>query len=115
MAQTLCARLQNSVILSDLQSYLSHLKKEQSKAVSGLIVNYSGLFSDVPSQTTLLCHNIDVGDNQPIKQHPYRINSKKQVVMKSEVTYLLEHGFATRSQSPWSSPCILVPKSDSTF
>lgn len=114
-AQTLCARLQNSVILSDLRSYLIHLTEEQSKAVSNLIVNYSDLFSDVPSQTNLLCHDIDVGDSQPIKQHPYRINPKKRVIMKSEVTYLLAHGFATRSQSPWSSPCILVPKSDSTF
>lgn len=114
-AQTLCARLQNSVILSDLRSYLIHLTEEQRKAVSNLIVNYSDLFSDVPSQTTLLCHDIDVGDSQPIKQHPYRINPKKRVIMKSEVTYLVAHGFATRSQSPWSSPCILVPKSDSTF
>lgn len=114
-AQTLCARLQNSVILSDLQSYLSYLAEKQSKAVSNLIVTYSDLFSDVPSQTTLLCHDIDVGDSQPIKQHTYRINPKKRVVMKSEVTYLLEHGFANRSQSPWSSPCILVPKPDSTF
>ncbi len=35
--------------------------------------------------------------------------------MKSEVEYLLQHGFAKPSQSPWSSPCLLVPKSDSTY
>ncbi len=35
--------------------------------------------------------------------------------MRNEVQYLLEHGLAVPSQSPWSSPCILVPKSDSTY
>lgn len=35
--------------------------------------------------------------------------------MQSEVQYLLDNGLAVPSQSPWSSPCILIPKSDSTF
>ena len=35
--------------------------------------------------------------------------------MKSEVKYLLDHGLAQASSSPWSSACILVPKSDKTF
>ena len=32
--------------------------------------------------------------------------------MKEEVDYLLEHGIATPSKSPWASPCLLVPKED---
>ncbi len=28
---------------------------------------------------------------------------------------MLQHGFATPRQSPWSSPCLLVPKSDSSY
>ena len=35
--------------------------------------------------------------------------------MRQEVEYLLEHGFAKPSKSPWSSPCLLVPKPDGTF
>lgn len=35
--------------------------------------------------------------------------------MKDEVEYLVFNGFAVASQSPWSSPCILVPKSDGSF
>ncbi len=34
--------------------------------------------------------------------------------MKDETQYLLEHGLAVPSSSPWCSPCLLVPKSDST-
>lgn len=32
--------------------------------------------------------------------------------MKSEVEYLCENGLAKQSFSPWSSPCLLVTKSD---
>lgn len=32
--------------------------------------------------------------------------------MKKEVDYLVEHGFAVPSFSPWSSPCLLEQKSD---
>ncbi len=35
--------------------------------------------------------------------------------MRREVEYLLKHGLVTPSQNPWSSPCLLVPKQDSTF
>lgn len=35
--------------------------------------------------------------------------------MKEEVNYLLEHGFAKPSFSPWSSPCLLVPKPDHSY
>lgn len=35
------------------------------------VLNVTGLFADVPSQTQLLKHDIDVGASPPIKQHPY--------------------------------------------
>ncbi len=34
--------------------------------------------------------------------------------MKKETQYLIEHGLAVPSSSPWCSPCLLVPKSDGT-
>lgn len=76
---------------------------------------FSILFSDVPGRTSVCTHGIDVGNAKPIKQHPYRLNPRKREVIKAEVDYLLKHGMAVPSQSPWSSPCLLVPKPDSTF
>ncbi len=35
--------------------------------------------------------------------------------MKQEVEYLVQNGFAKKSNSPWSSPCILVPKADGSL
>lgn len=68
------------------------------------------LFNDIPTQTAVVRHVIDVAGATLVKQHAYKQND-----MSEEVRYLLEHGLARPSNSPWSSPCILVPKPDGTF
>lgn len=42
----------------------------------------------------------------------YRVNPVKRAQMKTETEYLLQHGFARHSSSPWSSPCLIEAKSD---
>lgn len=113
--QASCGRFSNSSILATLPSHLSYLSKNQRDDVIELIHKYSTLFGDVPSQTNMLMHDIEVGQSTPIKQHPYRVNPHKRQAMKDEVKYLVSNGFAVPSQSPWSSPCLLVPKSDGSF
>ena len=70
--------------------------------------------SDVPSETNVLEHDIDVGDVKPIKRHAYRTNPEKRTLFRREVEYMLKHGIAEPSNSSWSSPCILVPKVNTT-
>lgn len=111
-APVLCARLQNSQVLGDLETHLSHLSGSHKSDIVGLIESNHALFSDVPTQTTVLQHSIDVGDCLPIKQHVYRVNPTKRAQMQKEVEYSQKHGLAVPSLSPWSSPCLLVPKSD---
>lgn len=72
------------------------------------------MLNDVPSRTTVLEHDIDVGNATPIKQHPYLCSPAKKEVMKKELDHLIENGFAKPSRSPWSSPCVLPSKSDGT-
>lgn len=72
------------------------------------------MFQDIPSRTSLIEHDVDVGNAAPIRQHPYRVNATKREVMRKEVSYLLENDMAKPSNSSWSSPCILVPKPDGT-
>ncbi len=108
------SRLQNSEILKSLPSFLNHLSGKEYTDVCALIQLFPSLFKDVPGRTSVLQHDVDVGDAHPIKQHPYHVNPYKREVMKAEVEYLLQNGLAVPSQSPWSSPCLLVPKPDST-
>lgn len=67
---------------------------------------------DVPGHTAVLHHDVDAS---PVKEHPYHINPHKRGIKKAEVEFLLWHGLAESSKSPWSSPCLLVPKPYSTF
>ena len=108
-------KLQNSQILNDLGTKLSHLPLVQRKELAEVITQYSEVFPDVPSKTTLIEHDVDVGDFAPIKQHPYRVSPMKKELLDKEVQYMLKNDIIEESQSNWSSPCILVPKHDGGF
>ena len=79
-----------------------------------LVSEYPCLFGDVPSQTTVISHDIDVGKARPIKQAPYRVNPVKRELMRKECKYLLSNGLAEPSSSAWSSACLLEGKPDGT-
>lgn len=88
---------ESSEVLKTLPTYLSHLPSAQKSDIEALIQSHLTLFGDIPTCTT-------------IKQDAYRV--AKREVMKKEVSYLLEHGLAKPSGSPWRSPCLVTPKSD---
>ena len=108
-------KLQNSQILNDLGTKLSHLPSVQRKELAEVITQYREVFPDVPSKTDLTEHDVDVGDSAPIKQHPYRVSPMKKELLDKEVQYMLKNDIIEESQSNWSSPCILVPKHDGGF
>ena len=108
-------KLQNSQILNDLGTKLSHLPLVQRKELAEVITQYREVFPDVPSKTNLIEHDVDVGDSAPIKQHPYRVSPMKKELLDKEVQYMLKNDIIEESQSNWRSPCILVPKHDGGF
>ncbi len=99
-ALTSCGRLSNSAILSTLPTYLSYLSEKHRNDIIELINKYPSLFNDVPSQTKVLVHDIDVGQSTPIIQHAYRVNPCKRQVMRGEVEYLVRNGFTCRQSEP---------------
>ncbi|KAK7926200.1 hypothetical protein WMY93_008510 [Mugilogobius chulae] len=109
-----CGRLSNSEFMSSLGARLSYLSEDQLGDIVALLQSYPSLLGDTPSRTSVLEHDIDVCSAAPIKQHAYRCPLPKREAMKKEVQYLLENGLAKPSHSPWSSPCLLAPKSDGT-
>lgn len=106
--------LGNSEIFENLESYLSHLAPVKRSDMMSVLNSFKSIFSDVPTETNVLEHDIDVGDTKPIKQHAYRVNPEKRALLRTEVDYMIKHGIAEPSCSPWSSPCILVPKANTT-
>ena len=53
-------KLQNSHILNDLGTKLSHLPLVQRKELAEVITQYREVFPDVPSKTNLIEHDMDV-------------------------------------------------------
>ena len=67
---------------------------------------FSFCVSDTPTCTSLVQHDVDVGEAKPIRQRFYRIPMEKRRRMDSEVQYLLDNGLAVPSDSSCASPCI---------
>ena len=109
------SKLENSDILRNLNNKLSHLEPSQQEELKQLIHEYEHLFPDIPTRTDKIYHDVIVEDSKPIKQHPYRMNPLKQKYLRDEVKYLLKNDFIEPSQSNYSSPRILVPKSNGTY
>ena len=105
-------KLKNTDILRNLESLLGHLWAEGRSELTALIHSNLCLFSDTPSQTHMIVHDIDVEGAHPIRQHFYCVSEEKRQVMDTEIKYMLENGIAEPSCSSWASPCLLVEKSD---
>lgn len=110
----LCGLLSNSEALANLEALLSHLSVDRRGELVSLIRQFSRLFSDVPTRTTWIEHDIEVGDVEPIKQRFYRMAPNNLAVLTSEVEYMVRNGMAIPSFSSWASQCVLVPKADKT-
>ena len=108
-------KLNDSSVLANLSKKLKHLSKIESVELEQLILENSNIFQDVLSKTATMKHDIDVGNAELVKQHPYRVNLQKRAYLHQEVRYMLDNDLIEASQSPWNSPCILVPKPDKSY
>ncbi|KAL6473519.1 hypothetical protein MHYP_G00170800 [Metynnis hypsauchen] len=108
-----CAAAQRK--LGKAQGKMQRLFNHQErKDIVNLVEAFPSLFPDVPTCTTVIEHDIDIGSSQSVKQHAYRVNPKKRELLRREEDYLLAHDFVEPSSSAWSSPCLLVLKPDGT-
>lgn len=107
-------RLKNSETLANLEGWVKHLSCKQRSELNSMLTEFSVLFSDTPSRTHLIEHDIDVGDVKPVRQRFYRVSFDKRQKFEAEVNYMLENNIAKPSFSDWASPCLLVGKSDGT-
>ena len=114
-------RLSNSQILANLKAKIGHLKfyinQSQIAELKAFIQGSSALFPDVPSRTKLMwctMMQLNVGEAEPVKQPPYRVNPQKRKLLQQEVEYMFKNDVIERTHSVWSFPYILVPKPDKT-
>ena len=91
------------------------LSQEQFAAVQNLLHEYSDIFSNIPSRTSVTEHKVDTGEAPPIRSPPYRIPQSLLKTVNDELRQMLELGIVRPSKSPWASPVVVVPKPDGTI
>jgi hypothetical protein len=92
-----------------------NLTLDQSEAVKTLLREYGDIFSKDDSdlgRTGLVRHEISTGEAKPIKQPPRRLPIHQRSEAEQQIKDMLERRVIEESNSPWSSPIVLVKKKD---
>lgn len=97
---------------------LKHLTKEEARRAREFLRCYQHVFAepDTPmGRTDIVQHRINTGDAQPIRQAPRRLPLARQEQVEKMVKEMTEQGVIEESNSPWSSPVVLVTKKDGSL
>ena len=57
-------------------------------------------------------HSIDTGSSRPVKQPPWCTSFEEKEVIERQLSELLLEGKIQASESPWTSPVLLIKKKD---
>ena len=115
-----------SCTMSDLPEYLHdlynrscvNLNEEEKQEFMQLLIKHQDVFAksnDDLGTCNVTKHHIDTGQAKPIKQTPRRIPFGLQDEANKEIKSMLEKKVIRNSNSPWSSPVVLVRKKDNTL
>lgn len=83
--------------------------------VYNLLSNFSDVFSQGPhdlGRTDIVQHCINTGETSPIRQLPRRLTLAKQQEAAKAVEEMEKDGVIEASNSPWTSPIVLVKMKD---
>ena len=92
-----------------------HLNDGEKELLFHLLMEYADVFAFNSGQigrTSILKHRIDTGNTPPVHLLPRRIPQSHREEMAKLVKDMLEQGAIQQSDSPWSSPMVLVKKKD---
>ena len=107
-----------AIIDAYLDKTCAHLSKETFEQLRLLLLEYHDVFS-LTDEDQGFCdlspHVIDTGDTEPIKQRTRRVPPHRLSALQDLLNNLLRKGIVRESNSPWSSPIVLVPKRDDSI
>ena len=85
------------------------------KDIEALEAAYPQVFSDVPGRTDLCQLVISTISEQPLAAQFRRVPDKWKEGVRHEILEMEKKGIIVRSNSPWSSPVVPVPKPDGSI
>ncbi|GBN27531.1 Transposon Ty3-I Gag-Pol polyprotein [Araneus ventricosus] len=100
------------------QMIASDLNNDQERRLLAVLQEYSGAFKkrkEIESPRVTVKHRINTGDHPPLSQRAYRVSPTERRAIHDEVEKMLESRIIRPSESPWSSPVVLVRKKDNSW
>ena len=64
--------------------------------------------------TDIMMHRIDTGSSPPIRKRAYRYSPEDRMEIAKQTREMLQAGIIEESDTPWTSPVLLVTKKDGT-
>ena len=97
----------------DVQINTELSEDNQAKILKG-VEEYADIFSDVPTATHLIKHEIKLTTEEPVRSKPYKIPLALAEAVEKELKSLEEHGleehWIERSNAAYASPIVIVKK-----
>ena len=90
----------------------SKLSASQKRDMKNLVFQYRDVFTDKPGTTNLAEHKIEMVTDDPVRVKPYPIPYSLREELKQDVEQMLDMGVIKKSDSPYSSPIVIVRKKD---
>ena len=93
----------------------SSLGKEDTDELLDILSAYQDAFEDTLGHTNVVKHTINTGNNQPVRHHPCHLPYAHRAEAEHQIAEMLNQGIISPSNSPWSSPIVLVKKRNGEF
>ena len=103
--------------IEEKDPYEIRLHEADQRRMKGLMKEYEQTLAtkyDPLGITSAIMHDINTGNEHPIRQQPYRQSPEQKRILENEIKELLSKKIIRPSESPWSSPVVMVPKPDGT-
>ena len=107
-------------VSSSVESYADvdinqDLDEVKIQTIKELFQSFSDVFTEQPGHTHLIQHDIRLTTDKPVRVSPRHIPFAMVDTVNEEVNKMLDMGVIEMSDSPYSSPIVLVAKKDNTF
>ncbi|KAL9963057.1 hypothetical protein ACROYT_G032222 [Oculina patagonica] len=91
-----------------------NLRIDQRDEFMDLAHQFSSLFTEAPGTTNLVQHHIKLTSEEPVRSKPYPVPYSLRESLKEDINDMIKMGVVRESNSPYSSPVVVVKKKDGT-